>query len=404
MFLTILILFFTVSCKSDKSSNNSVLEQTITVQKNEELPKILPAADQPELYLPLLKGSNIGLVINQTSRKGEQHLLDFLLDEDVAVKRLFAPEHGFRGEADAGEKINTETDEKTGLKISSLYGKNKKPSSKDLEGIDLMVFDIQDVGVRFYTYLSTLHYVMEACAENNIPLIVLDRPNPNGHYVDGPLMQKEYMSFVGLHPVPVVTGMTIGEYAQMINGEGWLAEANKCELTVIPCKGYTHDSTYALPIKPSPNLPNAKSILLYPSLCFFEGTTFSVGRGTITPFQIYGHPQWKEATFNFTPRPKSGAKYPKHKDKKCGGVKVMHSREELKKEAKLDLSYILKAYQISVSEGFEFFNDNNFFEKLVGTNQLRRQLEEGVPEEQIRRSWEEDLEAFKKVRSLYLLY
>lgn len=401
MFLTIGLFFLLLSCKTEM-----VQKTPDFVERKEEGIKsnILPAADRPNLYLPLLRDKKVGLVINQTSRVGDQHLLDFLLDEKIAVQKLFAPEHGFRGKADAGEKINSEVDEKTGLEIVSLYGKNKKPKVSDLKELDVVIFDIQDVGVRFYTYLSTLHYVMEACAENNIPLIVLDRPNPNGHYIDGPIMEEEHMSFVGLHPVPIVYGMTIGEYGKMINGEAWLKDGVQCDLKVIPIKNYIHSASYDLPVKPSPNLPNRRSILLYPSLCFFEGTTFSIGRGTIMPFQLLGHPRWMQSSFAFTPKSGPGAKYPKHENKTCGGLRISTPVAKLEKLKKVDLSYLINAYALAEANDFDFFNDNNFFEKLTGTDQLRKQLKEGVPEEQIRESWKKGLHEFRKVRARYLIY
>ncbi len=261
--------------------------------------KIIPAAEQPDLYLPLLKGKRIALVVNHSSLVRKGHLVDYLLKHGIKVQKIFAPEHGFRGKADAGAHIKNSRDTQTGLRIISLYGKHKKPTKADLNGIDLILFDIQDVGVRFYTYLSTLHYIMEAGEEQHIPIIVLDRPNPNGHYIDGPLLQKKYRSFVGLHPVPVVYGMTIGEYATMINGEGWLKSARKVALTVVPLANYTHRSFYSLPVKPSPNLPNDMAVILYPSLAFFEGTVISAGRGTKKPFQLYGAPKYKVKKFFF---------------------------------------------------------------------------------------------------------
>jgi len=363
---------------------------------------IVPAAEKLDSYVPLLKGKNVGLVVNQTSLVNDKHLLDVLLDNKIAVKKLFAPEHGIRGAADAGEKINDSRDKKSGLDILSLYGKNKKPSNAQLEGLDVMIFDIQDVGVRFYTYISTLHYVMEACAENNIPVIVLDRPNPNGHYVDGPVLEKEFTSFVGMHPVPIVYGMTIGEYAKMINGEGWLKGALKADLTVVKSDNYSHSMDYDLPVRPSPNLPNRKSILLYPSLCLFEGSTFSIGRGTDQPFQVLGHPKWVSSAY-FIPKSTPGAKYPKHENEKCGGIFFEMELPGLKKRG-LNLSFLRQAMISSQELDFEFFQNKDFFDKLAGTDKLRTQLVDRVELSEIRNSWKEELEKFKLIREKYLLY
>ncbi len=363
---------------------------------------IVTAADQTPLYLKKLKGKKIAVVANQTSviknkKNGYTHLVDSLVSSNINIQKVFAPEHGFRGKADAGEEIKDGVDTKTGLPIISLYGKNKKPSKEQLKGINAVVFDIQDVGARFYTYISTLHYVMEACAESGIPVIVLDRPNPNGHYIDGPVLEPEHKSFVGMHPVPVVYGMTIGEYAKMINGEKWLANGIKAKLTVIPLKNYTHQSEYSLPIKPSPNLPNDVSINLYPSLCFFEGTNVSAGRGTDMQFQVYGSPFLSDKNpFSYTPSPNEGAKYPKHAYMICYG-------EDLRKTPRLkelDLSWLMKACKENTTKNFF----NKFFTKLAGTTMLQSQLEGEVPQADIKRTWKEGLEKFKKVRAKYLLY
>ena len=358
-------------------------------------------ADQIRLYLPILKGKRIAIVANQTSviydGKKTTHLIDTLVSLELNIKKVFAPEHGFRGNVDAGESIKDELDVKTKLPIISLYGKNKKPTKSQLRGINLVLFDIQDVGVRFYTYISTLHYVMEACAELNIPLILLDRPNPNGHYIDGPVLENDHKSFVGMHPVPVVYGMTIGEYGQMINGEEWLKDGIKSPLTVIKLKNYTHDSEYRLPIKPSPNLPNEKSINLYPSLCFFEGTNVSVGRGTDMQFQIYGSPFLnKKSKFTFTAVPNEGSKYPKH-------AHAISYGEDLRKVNKLNsinLSWLIKAYKQNRTKSFF----NSFFTKLAGTKSLQTQLEKEVSESVIRASWKKGLDKFKIVRNKYLIY
>ncbi|MCK5400122.1 MAG: DUF1343 domain-containing protein, partial [Flavobacteriaceae bacterium] len=305
----------------------------------------------------------------------------------------------FRGTADAGEKVKDGFDTKTGLPIVSLYGKNRKPSAAHLKDIDILIFDIQDVGARFYTYIGTLHYVMEACAEQNIPLLILDRPNPNGLYIDGPILEPEYQSFVGMHPVPVVHGMTIGEYAQMLNGERWLENGIKCDITVIPIGNYTHNTFYSLPIKPSPNLPNDKAVNLYPSLCFFEGTNVSAGRGTDSQFQIFGSPFLGKQLFDFefTPQPNEGAKYPKHKGELCYGLNLK-SKANLKS---LNLEWLIKAYNGTQNKS-EFFN--TFFTKLAGTKKLQKQIAAGFTENQIKATWQEELEAFKKTREKYLIY
>jgi len=358
-------------------------------------------AERTNLYLKLLKGKNVAVVGNQTSTiatksKEQIHLVDSLLSLGIHIKKVFAPEHGFRGKADAGEIVKDGFDTKTGLPITSLYGKNKKPSAMQLAKIDVVLFDIQDVGARFYTYISSLHYVLEACAELKIPVIILDRPNPNGHYIDGPVLELEHKSFVGMHKVPVVYGMTIGEYGQMINGEKWLKNGIKCDLKVIPLKNYTHQTAYHLPIKPSPNLPNDKSINLYPSLCFFEGTTISAGRGTDKQFQIYGSPYLTKSNFTFTPHANDGAKYPKYKNKLCYGEDL----QETKKLNQLDISFLIKAYKQNTSK--EFFN--TFFTKLAGTKKLQQQIEKGLLETAIRKTWKQDLIRFKQIRKKYLIY
>ncbi|MDQ1772337.1 DUF1343 domain-containing protein [Labilibaculum sp. A4] len=354
-------------------------------------------------FIPLLKEKKIAVVANQSSLVKAEHLVDVLLAKDIHITRIFSPEHGFRGDADAGEKITNGIDAKTGLPIVSLYGKHYKPSVADLKDVDIVVFDIQDVGVRFYTYISTLHYVMEACAEQGKQVIVLDRPNPNGHYVDGPVLEMKYSSFVGMHPVPVVYGMSIGEYAQMINGEKWLKNKVQCELKVIPCKNWNREKSYLLPVKPSPNLPNQLSVALYPSLCFFEGTVVSAGRGTNYPFQVYGHPFFTKGDFEFTPSSITGAsKYPKFKGEKCIGYDLRKiNADDFRKKKKLDLSFLLNAYsELKVAP--DFFN--SFFEKLAGTANLRTQIENSISEEQIRASWEKDRKDFMAIRAKYLIY
>jgi len=359
---------------------------------------IKTGADNYEKYLPLLKDKKVGIVTNQTGILSDKtHVVDFLLEKKITVQNIFAPEHGFRGTADAGEHIVDGKDPKTGLPIISLYGDNKKPKPAQLSGIDVMIFDLQDVGARFYTYISSLHYVMEACAENNIQLIVFDRPNPNGSIVDGPLLEKEFTSFVGMHPIPLLHGMTIGEYAQMVNGEKWLKDGAQCKLTIIPCVDYNRTMPYSLLVKPSPNLPNDQSINLYASLCLFEGTNVSMGRGTEKQFQIYGSPYLTKSNFSFTPKPNFGAKDPLYNGKECFGEDLT-AYPKLKQ---LELKWLIKAYH-NTSDKTKFFNA--FFTKLAGTKKLQQQIESGVSEVQIRKTWQKDLEAFKKMRTKYLIY
>lgn len=365
---------------------------------------IVPGAERTAHYYSLLKGKKIGLIVNQTSRVVDSHLVDTLLSLGLSIVKIFTPEHGYKGTADAGEKV--EDDKDKDIPILSLYGKNKKPKKEDISDLDVLVFDIQDVGARFYTYISTLHYVMESAGESNIPLIVLDRPNPNGFYVDGPVLDPKFTSFVGMHPVPIVYGMTIGEYGQMINGEGWLDNKINCDLTVIKCVNYDHSKTNDLPIKPSPNLPNLKSILLYPSLCLFEGTTVSVGRGTDMQFQLTGHPSLEgDMPYKFTPIPKPGAKNPKHNGKECYGMEFHHmDKSTLLDDAQLNIGLLVKYYQLLNNKGETVFLDNGFFDKLAGTDLLRQQIVSGKSEEEIKASWKPALNNFKKVRQKYLLY
>ena len=366
--------------------------------------KLVVGANQTEKYIYKLNKKSIGIVANQTSvifnEDGSYtHLVDSLHKLKLNIKRVFAPEHGFRGEADAGEHVKNGIDNKTGLSIISLYGKNKKPSLNYLKDIDIMVFDIQDVGVRFYTYISTLHYIMEACAENNIPLIILDRPNPNGDYIDGPILDLKHKSFVGMHPVPIVHGMTIGEYGKMINGESWLADGLQCDLSVIKITNYSHSRVYEPPIPPSPNLPNYKSIRLYPSLCLFEGTSISVGRGTDNQFQIYGSPELNPMVYNyqFKPLPNRGAKYPKHQNKLCYGENLKNS----KINKGIQLNFILKAYENSKNKS-HFFND--FFIKLSGDLTLIDDIKIGFKELDIKKKWSEAIKTYDKMRQPYMLY
>ncbi len=361
-------------------------------------------AARMKVYLPQLAEKKIGLVVNQTSRVGGRHLIDTLLARGVTVVKAFAPEHGFRGEADAGARIVDGRDPDTGLPVISLYGRKKKPTADDLRGLDLVVFDIQDVGARFYTYLSTLHYVMEACAENGVPVMVLDRPNPNGHYVDGPVLDMAYRSFVGMHPVPVVHGMTVGEYARMINGEGWLEGSRRCALEVIPCAYYDHRMAYRLPVRPSPNLPNMRAVYLYPSLCFFEGTTVSVGRGTERQFQVYGHPDFPGGDYAFTPEPRPGARHPKHQGKVCRGFSLTdRDPSAIRAEGRLNLSHLLDFYR-DFPDPDAFFRKNGFFDLLAGSDRLRKQIMDGATEAEIRAGWQSGIQAFRARRKPYLLY
>ncbi|MEC5394387.1 exo-beta-N-acetylmuramidase NamZ family protein [Bergeyella sp. RCAD1439] len=378
-------------------------------------PELKSGADRPELYLPLLKNKKTGVVTNQTGivlsttkhegNSGTQtdtlSIVDFLLENGINVKKVFAPEHGFRGEADAGEHVKNGVDHRTGLPIISLYGKNKKPTAEQMKDLDVIVFDIQDVGVRFYTYISTLAYVMEAAAENKVEVLVLDRPNPHDGYIDGPVLKKPWQSFVGLHPVPVVYGMTIGEYGKMINGEGWLKNKIKAKYTLIPMENYRKRRRYPLLKRPSPNLPNEQAIRLYPSLCFFEGTQVSVGRGTRWPFQVYGSPWTPSMPFTFTPQPSDGAKDPFLNGQLCYGENLTETTGDLKR---LNLSWLLKAYQAYRHPKQNFFLSNLFFDKLAGTDKLRKQIIQGKTEKEIRESWQKELEAFQKIRRKYLHY
>jgi len=364
--------------------------------------QVVTGAERLQRYVPLLLRKNVALLANQTSVVDKTHLLDTLISVGVEVKKIFTPEHGFRGNADAGEKVLDGKDVRTGIPIISLYGKHKKPTKCDMEGIDIVVFDIQDVGVRFYTYISTLHYVMEACVENNVKLFVLDRPNPNAFYIDGPVLENEHKSFVGMHNVPVVYGMTIGEYAKFINGEYISKSVGECDLEIIELKRWNHQTRYKLPIKPSPNLPNYESVLLYPSLCFFEGTVVSAGRGTKTPFQIFGAPNMTKTDFSFIPQSIDGAcKYPKFQNMKCNGVNLKGKGSKIYRTKQLNLDYLIFAYENTPNKSVFF---NPFFEKLAGTSILRKQIMEGLTAEEISASWREDIEKFKMIRKKYLLY
>jgi len=373
-----------------------LLSTSCSAQINKE--KLAVGADQLDQLLPKLANKRVGLVVNNTALVGKTHLADTLVTLGVNVKKIFGPEHGFRGDAADGEHVTDAVDVKTGVSVVSLYGKNYKATSEQVKDLDILIFDIQDVGARFYTYISTLHYVMETCAENNIKLIVLDRPNPNGSYVDGPILNPELKSFVGLHPIPITHGMTIGEYALMINGEGWLTDKVKCDVEIVKMKNWKHDDEYALPVRPSPNLPNDQAVRLYPSICLFEGTVISVGRGTPTPFQILGNPELKDMTYTFTPVPIKGVSIePPLRDKLCYGLDL----RSVIPARKIDLQYLLLFYQKYPNKE-KFFTA--YFDKLAGTMQLKQQIKDGLIEEQIRASWQPGLEEFKTKRSKYLLY
>ena len=400
----LLFVLVMISCGSKSKQNNT---DEVLIESTQK-PEIIVGANQTERYLPILKGKRIGIVANPTSvifhntknQEGYTHLVDSLLSLDINIKKVFSPEHGFRGNADAGEVVKDGIDSKTNLPLVSLYGKNRKPSKEQLEDLDMIVFDIQDVGVRFYTYISTLHYIMEACSEAKIPVLILDRPNPNGHYVDGPTLDIKNQSFLGMHPIPLVHGMTIGEYGQMINGEKWLANGVQCAITIIPIKNYTHDTPYSLPIRPSPNLPNDQSIKLYPSLGLFEGTNVNAGRGTEFQFQRYGAPFLDEEVlkFNYTPVSNFGAKNPKHKGEICHG-------EDLKEadiNGDMTLKWIIKAYNNATDKSLFFLT--NGFTKHAGTAELQKQIEAGLSEETIKATWQDDLKAFQKIRKRYLIY
>lgn len=384
------------------TDNQLITEKGLDEPTTEIEKEIVIGAARFGEYLDELKNKKIGLVVNQTSTIGETHLVDTLISLGVAVKTIFAPEHGFRGTADAGEKVKDGKDVKTGLPIVSLYGQNRKPTKAMVQDLDILIFDIQDVGARFYTYISTMHYVMEAAQENGKRVIVLDRPNPNGHYVDGPIRHKQFKSFVGMHPIPIVHGLTVGELAKMINGERWLSTGGTADLKVVTCENYDHTTFYELPVKPSPNLPNIRSIYLYPSLCLFEGSVVSVGRGTETPFQVYGHPIFKNGTYEFTPTSTEGAKNPPYNGEVCNGFSLTDiSIETLRETKQLQLSYFINYYNDFPKKEM-FFND--FFEKLVGNADLRKQIKAGKTEAEIRATWAKDLEKYKAMRKNYLLY
>lgn len=401
------VVLIMISCgnklKKDIKGLDSLETKTLITAKNTNP---IVGANQTLKYLPLLQGKRVAIVANQTSvvfntnNKQYTHLVDSLINLNVDIKKVFAPEHGFRGSVDAGEHVKDGIDTKTNLPLISLYGENKKPTAKQLKNLDIVIFDIQDVGVRFYTYISTLHYIMEACAEQNIPILILDRPNPNGHYIDGPTLEIKNRSFLGMHPIPLVHGMTIGEYATMINGEKWLKNGIKSNITIVPVKNYTHQTAYSLTIRPSPNLPNDQSIKLYPSLGLFEGTNINAGRGTENQFQVFGAPFLNQNVFKFTYSPKTnfGAKYPKHINKICYGKDLT----KVSISGSINLKWLINAYNNTTNKTF-FFNTKNFT-KHAGTTKLQKQIEAGLSEKDIKSSWAVGLEDFKKVRKKYLIY
>lgn len=417
-----LLLFLSmvlVSCKTAAPGNYSVPGKSMVKSKIKST-SFMTGTDNMASYLPMLKNKKVGILTNQTGlvtfetpisikdtvnhsqqetmKTVTMHVVDYIVQNTkIDLIKIYAPEHGFRGTADAGELIVDGKDTKTGLPIISLYGNNKKPSAEQLQGIDVLLFDLQDVGARFYTYISSLHYVMEACAENNVELIVLDRPNPNGNIVDGPILEKEYSSFVGMHQIPVLHGMTIGEYALMINGEKWLKDSIQCKVKIVPCENYRREMHYSLPVKPSPNLPNDQAINLYASLCFFEGTNVSIGRGTNKQFQIYGSPYLTTNHYSFTPMPNEGAKDPPWNGRMCCGEDL----SQIPKVNSLELKWLIKAYH-ETEERAKFFN--SYFTKLAGTKKLQQQIEGGMSEEEIRATWRAGLEKFKEMRRKYLIY
>lgn len=412
-------LVFLTACGWNKSRHAQVVsqeeedfvaEQVIQSEEDEiyigesnptAVPQLIIGNQRMNLYLDSLRGKRVAIVANQSSVINRTHLVDSLLALGITIQKVFAPEHGFRGTADAGEKIWSHKDPVTGLPIVSLYGNNKKPRADQLWDVDIVLFDIQDVGVRFYTYISTLHYVMEACAENKKPLIVLDRPNPNAHYIDGPVREPEHTSFIGMHPVPIVYGMTIGEYALMINGEFWLHNDVICQLYVVPCKNYNHKMKFEIPIAPSPNLRTDLAITLYPSLCFFEATTVSVGRGTERPFEMYGHPNFRQTNYAFIPMPTTGAKEPLWQNKICNGYDLRTIQR--KRAYEINLNWLINARD-QLGDSVTFIDQRNFFDRLAGTSELRKQLAAGMSAKEIKATWKPGIDQFTKIRQKYLIY
>lgn len=393
-------LFIVLSCFTPSISN----QEDQDINKVNRAVDVVTGAEQMDQLLQKIGQKNIAVVVNPSSMVGEKHLLDTLMTSGVKVKKIFALEHGIRGDADAGAVVEDGRDPTSGLEIISLYGPNKKPTKENLTDIDLVLFDIQDVGARFYTYISSLHYIMEAAAENGVSILIADRPNPNGFYVDGPVLKEGFESFVGMHPVPVVHGMTVGEYALMIQGEHWINDAEQLELAVIPCLNYDHSMTYDLPVRPSPNLPNLRAVLLYPSLCFFEGTAVSVGRGTSLQFQLIGSPYLLEGDTSFVPQSTIGATNPPFLGERCHGYSFSGMDwEEIAGRRQIDLSFLLKLYA-QFPEEQNFFLRNNFFDRLAGSDQLRKRIQQGWSESAIRAEWKRDIHEFMEMRSNYLLY
>lgn len=396
-----------VSCTQSKRLQKSQPSPAVPASKNttSEAPPghlMKPAAERTRQYFNKIEGKRIGIVANQTSLIGKVHLVDSLLSAGMQVVKVFSPEHGFRGQAEAGETVGNNTDAKTGLPLISLYGDHRKPTPEDLTGIDLMLFDLQDVGTRFYTYISTLTLVMEACAENRLPLLILDRPNPNGYFIDGPLLEPGYTSFVGMHAIPIVHGMTMAEYGRMVNGELWLKDSLLCDLDWVEVSGYNHKKHYSLPVRPSPNLPDMESVYLYPSLCLFEGTMVSVGRGTDLPFSIIGYPGYKGGNYRFTPESREGASLnPTYKGMECSGYNLRDEVPDIVTNPGIRLKWLILMYN-SYPEKTEFFT--SFFNKLAGSGLLRQQIEAGMSEDEIKATWQDDLIQFEKIRHKYLLY
>lgn len=401
--ILLLALCFNTYCKSPAPATQPEENDRAQATSQPAPARLVLGAEQLDTLLALLDKRNVGLLVNHTATVGKSHLVDTLIRRGVNIKKIFGPEHGFRGNAADGEVVKNGVDTKSGLPVVSLYGTNRKPTPEQLADIDVVIFDIQDVGTRFYTYISSLHYLMEACVENGKQVIVLDRPNPHGGYVDGPILEPEFRSFVGMHRIPVVHGVTVGELAKMINGEGWLGQGKKCDLKVVAMKNWKHSDEYLLPIAPSPNLPNNQAIRLYPSLCFFEGTAISVGRGTPTPFQVLGNPLLKGFPFSFTPATIPGvAVNPPHEGKLCYGLDLRNAEVD----KRIDLSYLINMYNAYPDKDNFFTNpfDKNYIDKLAGTTKLKQQVRAGMTEDQIRETWKKDLDTYQEMRRKYLLY